>query len=105
MNQQKIVDGLKANLKEIYRKALDADTALIALREQNLAQFDSVFSNDSGFGFEADRFMPYVEALALELDKLEQTSDEAWQAELTLLVRKMELLLRTLNQFQQSLKA
>ena len=55
-----IIEQLNANLKIVYRQALDADKKLDELQQQGHGKFKALFTADSGFTFEAKRFKPYV---------------------------------------------
>lgn len=102
---QPIIDKLKENMQLIYRRALDADQALARLQQSGKGKFKHVFAQDAGFTVRSKRFSPYVEELGKQVVELESVQDKAaFEAKLAPIVKKMELMLLTLANFQQSLK-
>lgn len=100
-----IIDKLKENMQLIYRRALDADNALARLQQSGKGKFKRVFAEDAGFVCVSKRFSPYVEELGKEVVELESVQDKAeFESKLVAVVKKMELMLLTLSNFQQSLK-
>ncbi|MBU3021083.1 hypothetical protein [Aestuariibacter sp. A3R04] len=97
---QAINEQLRETLQVLYRKAIDADATLDALQQAQKGKFQSVFADDSGFTTQAKRFSPYVEEIAQDWQELKDTDDETFKAGLAPLIRKIELALKTLNQFQ-----
>ena len=87
------------NISIILKKSLSADATLMDLREKNKAKFTAVFKTDAGFKCSADTFQPYVEEVADELLLWQNSQDEKL---LVTLVKKIELLLTTLANFEQS---
>ncbi|ATG73036.1 hypothetical protein CGX12_12805 [Zobellella denitrificans] len=90
---------LHDTLKELYHQAIDADKKLAGLRAKGQAKFSAVLREDSQFTTHADHFMPYVAELAEELELLEMSTDEEYQALLGRMVHKIQLLASTLGQF------
>ncbi|WP_088330098.1 hypothetical protein [Lacimicrobium sp. SS2-24] len=102
---QSVIDKLKENMQLIYRRALDADKALASLQQSGKGKFQHVFAEDAGFTVRSKRFSPYVEELGQQMIELESTDNKAeFEQRLIPLVKKMELMLLTLTNFQQSLK-
>lgn len=100
----KIIEALNDNLRVIYRKAVDADAALNALSAKGKAKFNTIFAEGSGFSTRSKRFGPYVEELAGEVAALVDANQEKLNIDLPEIVKKIELLLTTLQQFKQTLK-
>jgi primosomal protein N'' len=101
---QTILDKLTENMQNIYRKALDADQSLSKLQQSGKGKYRNVFTDESGFNTKSKRFMPYVEELAGEIAPLAKAEKADIENALPSIVKKMELLLVTLANFQQSLK-
>mgnify|MGYP000474687320 CR=1 FL=1 len=87
------------NISIILKKSLNADATLMDLREKNKAKFQAIFKTDAGFNCTADTFQPYVEEVADELLVWQKSQDEQL---LVTLVKKIELLLKMLANFEQS---
>ncbi len=101
---QNVLDKLTENMQLIYRKALDADDSLTKLQNMGKGKFQNIFAEDAGFTVKSKRFMPYVEELAGNVAALANADQTNLQQSLPGIIKKMELLLSTLAQFQQSLK-
>lgn len=101
---QNVLDKLAENMQVIYRKAIDADNSLNKLQQSGQGKFNLIFPQDAGFSVSSKRFMPYVEELAKQVAELAEAGQQKLQIALPDIVRKMELLLKTLTQFQQSIK-
>lgn len=101
---QTILDKLTENMQVIYRKAVDADQSLGKLQQSGKGKYKNVFTEESGFNAKSKRFMPYVEELAGEIAPLAQAEKAGFELALPSIVKKMELLLVTLANFQQTLK-
>ena len=67
-------------------------------------KFNAIFPSDSGFTASGRFFKPYVEELAQDIANLRQLETEQQKQALPKVVKKIELLLTTLNQFQLSVK-
>jgi len=100
---RQLFQTLAENMQLIYRKAIDADAALDALQQNGKGKFETIFKAEQGFKVSSKRFLPYVEELALEIAALSEQDEEHVKSELALVVKKMERLLSTLNQFRQAL--
>jgi hypothetical protein len=86
----------------IYRKAIDADSALDKLQQSGKAKFSVIFTEDNGFTTKSKRFGPYVDELASDVTML-QSNDVNIENEITTIVKKMELMLLTLAKFKITL--
>lgn len=86
----------------IYRKAIDADSALEKLQQSGKAKFSVIFTEDNGFTTKSKRFGPYVDELARDVTML-QSDDVNIESEVTTIVKKMELMLLTLAKFKVTL--
>jgi len=100
----KIINALNENLRVIYRKAIDADTALNTLQSKGKGKFNTIFAEDAGFTTSSKRFVPYVEELAGEVAVLVNADEQTLNKNLPTIVKKIELMLSTLEQFKLSLK-
>lgn len=98
-----IINALNENLKVIYRKALDADQSLNALQSQGKGKFKTIFDTDSGFTTNSKRFAPYVEEVAEQVMNLNNASEDDLANKLPQLVKKIELLFKTLEQFKRTI--
>jgi hypothetical protein len=94
VNQQ-----LVENISIILKKSLTADATLADLREKKMAKFGAIFTKDAGFRSDADTFQPYVEEIADDLLKWQQSQD---QALLISLVKRIEQLFSVLSDFEKS---
>ena len=99
-----IIEKLSENLQLIYRKAIDADDAIGQLRNDGKGKFTAIFSTDSGFNHQGKFFKPYVEELAEDIKQLSELNEHEQKVALAKIVKKMELLLSTLGQFQRSVR-
>ncbi len=96
-----VIEQLNANLKLIYRQALDADSQLDELQKQGHAKFTALFPKDAGFGIEAKRFKPYVLDLAADVEAL-ASSESVDESALKVVVNKMAKLHALLGDFKAS---
>lgn len=103
MSITKIGDQLKENLQLAYRQAIDADAKLDQLKKAGHGKFASIFTKEQGFTQTSNRFQPYVSELLEELQLLQEAT-EFDQAKLESLVRKLGLLLQTLQAFKLQTK-
>ena len=99
---QSIIQSLSENVQVIYRKSIDADQIISRLQHDGKGKFSAIFAKDAGFTTSSRLFKPYVEELAKEVLALEQQGQVAVKAQLPSLVKKIELMLKTLNQFQKN---
>lgn len=97
-----IIQTLSENVQVIYRKSIDADQIIGRLQHDGKGKFSAIFAADSGFSTSCRLFKPYVEELANEVLSLEKQSQDELKQQLPNLVKKIELMLTTLNQFQKS---
>lgn len=96
---QNVHQHIQATLKDIYRKAIDADAQLDKLNQQNQGKFQAIFKKDEGFSTQAKRFLPYVEELSDDFTALQALSDEALQQALPAFIVKLNVMLKTLATF------
>lgn len=101
---QAIHQQLQETLQTLHRKSLDADNALDKLQQAQQGKFSAVFASDSPFTTQSKRFGPYVEEIARDWQALKDMDEQQAKAALPALIKKIELALTTLNQFQQTLK-
>jgi primosomal protein N'' len=102
----KVIAALDENLQIIYRKAIDADTALDSLQSSGKGKFNTIFGDETPFTCRSKRFKDYVEELAGDVARLQavDSSDtDSQEQKLSEIVRKLELLLKTLEQFKKSI--
>lgn len=100
---QAIQNQLQETLQTLYRKAIDADNALNQLQREQKGKFQTIFNDDQGFSTQAKRFSPYVEEIASDWQAWQKMNEEEARAALPPMVKKIELLFSTINQFQTSL--
>lgn len=103
MSVTKIAEQLKENLQVAYRQAIDADAKLDQLQKAGHGKFSSIFTAEQGFTQTSTRFQPYVSELLGDLQTLQETA-ELDQQKLESLVRRLALLLQTLQAFKQQAK-
>jgi hypothetical protein len=99
---QTIIKSLAENVQVIYRKSIDADHVISRLQHDGKGKFSAIFAEDAGFTTSSRLFNPYVEELANEVLALEQKQQDAVKEQLPDIVKKIELMLKTLNQFQKT---
>ena len=101
---QTIIEKLTENAQLIYRKSIDADATIAKLQRSGKGKFQAIFPEDAGFTASGRFFKPYVEELAMDIASLSQLDSDEQKQALPKVVKKIELLLTTLNQFQVSVK-
>ena len=99
---QTIIQTLSENVHVIYRKSIDADQIISRLQHDGKGKFSAVFAKSAGFTTSSQLFKPYVEELANEVLTLEKATQEAIKEQLPSLVKKIELMLKTLHEFQKT---
>lgn len=99
----KVIQALNENLKVIYRKAVDADAQLHKLQTSGKGKFNTIFGEGTGFTTRAKRFGPYVEEIAGEVAPLVEADESVLTQSLPGIVKKIELMLTTLEQFKKTL--
>lgn len=98
-----LLQQLDENLKELYRKAVDADQYLETLQQQGQAKYQNIFVADGSFTTQSNRFMPYLSETAEQIAAIRH-SQQFNTATLARIVKQLELLHRTLAEFRQLLK-
>ncbi len=103
---ENLINSLEENLKELYRKAIDADKHIDSLKQQGKGKFGQIFKDDSGFDVQAKKFMPYLEETAEQILSIkESTQTPAMQkTAIESVVKKLHLLHTTLADFKGALK-
>ncbi|WP_372873051.1 prephenate dehydrogenase [Shewanella sp.] len=99
MPYTKVLEQLTENLQLAYRQAIDADSRLDELQKAGHGKFSYIFTADEGFSTRSNRFGPYVQELGEDFSHL-RTSEPTAQG-LETVVRKLGVLLQTLQAFKQ----
>ncbi|MDR7120976.1 prephenate dehydrogenase [Rheinheimera soli] len=95
-----LLDQLDQNLKELYRKAVDADALLDEVQQQGHGKYQRIFVDDKSFQVSSDRFMPYLSEAAEQVAAMRQTQ-QFNTATLQRVVKQIQLLHKTLAEFRQ----
>ncbi|WP_333608339.1 prephenate dehydrogenase [Arsukibacterium sp.] len=98
-----LLTQLDENLKELYRKALDADAVLDDLKQQGKGKHQYVFPAEAGFQVQSNRFMPYLAETAEQIAAIRH-SQQFNTATLQRVVQQLKLLHLTLAEFKAALK-
>ncbi|MFC4655450.1 MULTISPECIES: primosomal replication protein PriC [Rheinheimera] len=96
-----LLEQLDQNLKELYRKALDADALLEQLQQQGHAKHQSIFAEEL-FTVQSNRFMPYLSETAEQIAAMRQTQ-QFNTATLQRVVQQLQQLHKTLAEFKAAL--
>lgn len=99
---EQLLEQLDANLKELYRKAVDADAILEQLQQQGHGKHQAVFPSNSLFQIQSPRFLPYLAETAEQVSAIRQTQ-QFNTATLELVVKQLQLLHKTLHEFRTAL--
>ncbi|MDX3773108.1 prephenate dehydrogenase [Chromatiaceae bacterium AAb-1] len=99
---EQLLNQLDTNLKELYRKAVDADALLDNLQQQGQAKHQSIFPANGQFQVSSNRFMPYLSETAEQIAAIRQ-SQQFNTATLQKIVEQLKLLHQTLSDFRQVL--
>ncbi len=100
---EQLLSQLDNNLKELYRKALDADQLLDQLQQQGHGKYQSIFPADGLFQVDSNRFMPYLSESAELVAAIRQTQ-QFNTATLELVVKQLKQLHLTLANFRTALQ-
>ena len=100
-----LMASFKQTIEDITAQATQADMQLATLNQAGMGKFNHIMSQDSGFVVRSNRFQPYVLELTEQYLSLEAMSPEQQKTQIPVMVKKMEVLLRTLVQLQQSIDA
>ena len=95
-----LLEQLDQNLKDLYRKALDADAILEDIQQQGHGKYQTIFVNDKSFQVSSNRFMPYLSEAAEQVAAMRQTQ-QFNTATLQRVVKQIQLLHKTLAEFRQ----
>ncbi len=99
---EQLLNQLDQNLKELYRKAVDADALLDELAQQGKGKHQAIFPADSLFRISSQRFLPYLSETAEQVASIRLTQ-QFNTATLELVVKQLQLLHKTLNEFRTAL--
>jgi primosomal protein N'' len=99
---KKILPHLDNSIQDIYRKAVDADENIIALKKQGMAKFSSIFPQQSLFNTTGNAFIPYVSELSDDIEHFKQNPTDTNL--LTVILQKMESLLNVLEALKTIIK-
>jgi len=105
MPHSQLFAALTENIRLIYRQSIDADKRIDDLRQQDIAKFSAIFTEQQGFTTKADRFTPYAEELGNDLVILQQAQTSDVGALVQPLVDKIEIQLQLLQVFKSNLKS
>ena len=94
-----IIKHIDQNMQDIYRKAVDADEKLTALKKQGMAKFTSIFEQQNLFKCQQNQFMPYVVELADDICTFKENPQD--RELLVLITKKLEQLHKILLAFKQ----
>jgi primosomal protein N'' len=94
-----LLNQLDDNLKELYRKALDADAMLDSLQQQGHAKHQRIFADNTLFNAASNRFMPYLAETAEQIAAMRH-SQQFNTATLQRVVKQLKQLHRTLAEFR-----
>ena len=99
-----LLNQLDDNLKELYRKALDADALLDNLQQQGHAKHQRIFADNKLFKASSNRFMPYLAETAEQIAAMRH-SQQFNTATLQRVVQQLQLLHKTLAELRIAVKA
>lgn len=103
MSYQQIAEHLKNNLKDLYRQALDADKRLEAIAKEGLGHHDAILRANEGFRCESKRFMPYLQEIGDDIERLAELSKSEFEANVPMVVKKLQTLNTTLANFKRAM--
>ena len=103
---ENLIIELENNLKELYRKAIDADAQINELKKQGHGKFHSIFKDSNLFSAESNKFMPYLEETAEDILNLKNSELPLEQNKPAIeqVVKKLHLLHTNLSGFSQLVK-
>ena len=103
---ESLIISLEDNLKELYRKAIDADKYIDELKKQGHGKFGRIFKDDSGFESTATKFMPYLEETAEQILSIKESNQTPAMQKNAIesVVKKLHLLHTTLGNFKSAIK-
>ena len=94
-----LLNQLDDNLKELYRKAIDADAMLDNLQQQGHGKHQRIFADNTLFQASSNRFMPYLAETAEQIAAMRQ-SQQFNTATLERVVKQLKHLHQTLATFR-----
>lgn len=99
-----IIEQLQQNLELLNQQAIEADLILAELKTKDLGKFTAIFEQGSVFDVKSNRFQPYVIEINEAFTTLKTNADENnVKTLLENIVKKMDLMFKTLNKFQKSI--
>ncbi|NVK23294.1 MAG: prephenate dehydrogenase [Gammaproteobacteria bacterium] len=103
---ENLINNLEINLKELYRKAIDADNQLNELKKQGHGKFSAVFADSGLFSVQADKFMPYLEETAEDILNLKNSKEDVVKnkEKIEKIVKKLHLLHTNIAQLSQAVR-
>lgn len=99
-----LLNQLDDNLKELYRKTVDADAVLDKLQQQGKAKHQHIFVDNSVFQATSNRFMPYLAETAEQVSAM-RLNQQFNTATLERVVKQLKLLHKTLADFRLAIKS
>lgn len=104
MTNEELQKQLTAQLKNFYAPAMEADEFLTLLSKRKVGKFSAIFTEDSGFKANSNRFLPYMEELVNEQQALPKVDEAGFEAAITALLAKFQQMHKVLEQFSAQLK-
>lgn len=104
MTNQELHEQLTAQLKSFYHPAMEADEFLTLLSKRKVGKFSAIFSEDSGFKANSNRFLPYMEELVNDQQALPKPEEEGFEIAINALLNKFQKMHQVLEQFSAQLK-
>ncbi len=103
---ENIINSLEDNLKELYRKAIDADKQLQELKKSGHGKFGAIFKQSELFVTKSDKFMPYLEETAEQILNIKNADADlsSSQADIEKVVKQLHLLHKTIGELKTALK-
>lgn len=90
---------LQQHLQVLYRQTVDADAYLDSLRQQGKAKFQDVFTDNSTFTTNSNRFQPYLQEVTENVARWQD--DKENEQLLQTIVQQLQLLTETLARLKQ----
>jgi primosomal protein N'' len=73
LKMDKLLEQLDQNLRELYRKAVDADAILDDIAAQGKGKHHAIFADEQLFMVRSNRFLPYLSETAEQIAAIRQT--------------------------------
>lgn len=97
-----LLKNLDENLKELYRKSVDADALLDSLQQQGHGKYQHIFPQNGLFQISANRFIPYLSETAEQVAAMRH-SQQFNTATLQKVVNQLQALHQTLTEFRNAM--